>query len=307
MKGRHLDLYMWSCNRSAHVRAPPGEGHRLAPGLEAQRPAGQGGQPARAAPLEFPHDFSDWPMFGPPSPADNSYSTRPVGPAPRPPPRPVRQDCPGDRSTRMEPRAPQEARTHARLDPETLPATRPAVPSLWCGCRSRRGQRRRPRSMARRRSRRARSARTTTSKFSGTLWNPTLFGQISSEQFGQVGHDDRLPDRSRLRAARFKDMRIVLRPSRKAKFRVQYTPIQLHGRDALHARHHLQQHQVPAQRPHRFAVQLEGLAPGLRVRLLLPVAWLRRIPARGSRHRVQCAAQDEQPDLLAADQRVQRR
>lgn len=62
-------------------------------------------------------------------------------------------------------------------------------------------------------------------EFSGSLWNPTLFGQISSEQFGQVGTTiDFLTDLDYVKA-RFRDMRIVLRPTRKAKFRIQYTPI----------------------------------------------------------------------------------
>jgi hypothetical protein len=62
-------------------------------------------------------------------------------------------------------------------------------------------------------------------EFSGTLWNPNPFGVISSEQFGQVGSQiDFLTDLGYVRT-RFKDMRIVLRPSRKSKFRIQYTPM----------------------------------------------------------------------------------
>lgn len=63
-------------------------------------------------------------------------------------------------------------------------------------------------------------------EFTGTLWNPDLFGQISSEQFGLIGSRiDFLGDLGYAKT-RFKDMRIVLRPSRKSKFRIQYTPIQ---------------------------------------------------------------------------------
>lgn len=63
-------------------------------------------------------------------------------------------------------------------------------------------------------------------EFSGTLWNPDLFGVISSEQFQLVGTQiDFLTDLGYVKT-RFKDMRIVLRPSKKSKFRIQYTPIE---------------------------------------------------------------------------------
>ena len=61
---------------------------------------------------------------------------------------------------------------------------------------------------------------------SGTLWNPDLYGQISSEQFGLLGTKIDLVDDLGYAKTRFKDFRLVLRPSKKAKFRVQYTPIQ---------------------------------------------------------------------------------
>ncbi len=62
-------------------------------------------------------------------------------------------------------------------------------------------------------------------EFSGTLWNPDLFGNISSEQFGQVGTTIDFIDDLGYTKAQFKDMRIVLRPTKKAKFRIQYTPV----------------------------------------------------------------------------------
>lgn len=62
-------------------------------------------------------------------------------------------------------------------------------------------------------------------EFSGTLWNTDLAGLVSSEQFGQVGTQiDFLTDLGYVKT-RFSDMRIVLRPSRKSKFRIQYTPL----------------------------------------------------------------------------------
>lgn len=59
----------------------------------------------------------------------------------------------------------------------------------------------------------------------GTLWNPDLSGVISSEQFGLVGSQiDLLKDLGYTKT-RFSDLRIVLRPSKKSKFKIQYTPI----------------------------------------------------------------------------------
>lgn len=59
----------------------------------------------------------------------------------------------------------------------------------------------------------------------GALWNPQLDGQISSEQFGLVGTTIDFTNDLAYTATRFRDLRIVLRPTKKSKFRVQYTPI----------------------------------------------------------------------------------
>lgn len=61
---------------------------------------------------------------------------------------------------------------------------------------------------------------------SGTLWNPNLVGLISSEQFGIIGDNIDFENDLGFTQTRFKDLRVVLRPSRKTKFRVQYTPVQ---------------------------------------------------------------------------------
>jgi len=61
---------------------------------------------------------------------------------------------------------------------------------------------------------------------SGNFWSPSLAGQITSEQFGLIGSQiDFLTDLDYAKT-RFKDLRIVLRPSQKSKFRIQYTPIE---------------------------------------------------------------------------------
>lgn len=60
----------------------------------------------------------------------------------------------------------------------------------------------------------------------GTLWNPDLAGVISSEQFKITGSQINLLTDLGYTKTRFKDVRIVLRPSKKSKFNIQYTPIQ---------------------------------------------------------------------------------
>jgi hypothetical protein len=60
---------------------------------------------------------------------------------------------------------------------------------------------------------------------SGTFWNPTPTGLIASEQFGIVGSNIDFAKDLSFTNTRFKDFRIVLRPSKKQKFRVQYTPV----------------------------------------------------------------------------------
>lgn len=62
-------------------------------------------------------------------------------------------------------------------------------------------------------------------ELSGTLWTPSLFGVISSEQFGIIGDEIDFENDLGYKRTRFKDMRIVLRPSTKHRFRIQYTPM----------------------------------------------------------------------------------
>lgn len=59
----------------------------------------------------------------------------------------------------------------------------------------------------------------------GSLWDPDLFGQISSEQFGLMGTTIDFSKDLGYEGARFRDFRLVLRATKKAKFRLQYTPI----------------------------------------------------------------------------------
>lgn len=59
----------------------------------------------------------------------------------------------------------------------------------------------------------------------GNLWNPDLSGLISSEQFGRAGTEIDFASDLGYTTTRFRDLRIVLRPTKKAKFRINYTPI----------------------------------------------------------------------------------
>ena len=56
---------------------------------------------------------------------------------------------------------------------------------------------------------------------------------MSSEQFRQLGSDINVVTDLGYKPTRFKDMRIVLRPSKKSRFRVQYTPIRHEAVTAL--------------------------------------------------------------------------
>lgn len=68
---------------------------------------------------------------------------------------------------------------------------------------------------------------------SGTLWNPDLSGIISSQRLGVLGSNVDFVDDLGFEQTRFKDVRIVLRPSRKSRFRIQYTPIQYQAETSL--------------------------------------------------------------------------
>lgn len=62
-------------------------------------------------------------------------------------------------------------------------------------------------------------------ELSGGVWGPSVFGTISSEQFGIAGTDISFVDDLGFKKTQFPDVRLVLRPGKKHKFRVQYTPV----------------------------------------------------------------------------------
>ena len=70
-------------------------------------------------------------------------------------------------------------------------------------------------------------------EFSGTIWNPSLTGIISSQRLGIIGSTVDFVDDLGFEPTSFKDMRIVLRPSKKSRFRIQYTPIEYQAETTL--------------------------------------------------------------------------
>jgi hypothetical protein len=70
-------------------------------------------------------------------------------------------------------------------------------------------------------------------EFSGTLWNPTPEGTIASAQFGLPGTDLNFVTDLGFEQTRFGDMRVVLRPGRKHRLRIQYTPVAYTGESIL--------------------------------------------------------------------------
>lgn len=67
----------------------------------------------------------------------------------------------------------------------------------------------------------------------GTLWNPDPAGQIASTQFQIAGSTIDLVNDLAYTRTRFKDVRVVLRPTKRAKFLFQYTPIDYTAQTSL--------------------------------------------------------------------------
>lgn len=62
-------------------------------------------------------------------------------------------------------------------------------------------------------------------ELSGGFWRPSVSGIFSSEQFGITGTDIDFVNDLGFKTTRFGDVRLVLRPSKKSRFRFQYTPV----------------------------------------------------------------------------------
>jgi hypothetical protein len=70
-------------------------------------------------------------------------------------------------------------------------------------------------------------------EFSYTWWQPSLGGNVTSDQLGLIGSRVDLTSDLSLEHAQFSDLRFVLRPARKHRIRVQYTPIKFTGSGVL--------------------------------------------------------------------------
>ena len=62
-------------------------------------------------------------------------------------------------------------------------------------------------------------------ELNGTMWNPSLFGVVSSSQFGIIGNDIDFVKDLGFEQTRFRELGVVLRPGKKHRFRMQYTPM----------------------------------------------------------------------------------
>jgi len=70
-------------------------------------------------------------------------------------------------------------------------------------------------------------------EFAGSIWNPGLTGIISSQRLGIIGSNVDFVEDLGFEQTSFKDIRIVLRPSKKSRFRIQYTPIEYQAETTL--------------------------------------------------------------------------
>jgi hypothetical protein len=70
-------------------------------------------------------------------------------------------------------------------------------------------------------------------EIAANFWNPTVFGKISSTQFDIIGSDVDVVRDLGYQQTRFRDLRIVLRPSKKSRFKIQYTPIRYESQTTL--------------------------------------------------------------------------
>jgi hypothetical protein len=66
-------------------------------------------------------------------------------------------------------------------------------------------------------------------EFSYTWWQPGLNGNVTSDRLDVIGSKVDLTGDLALSSAQFNDLRFVLRPAKKHRFRVQYTPIRFTG------------------------------------------------------------------------------
>jgi hypothetical protein len=70
-------------------------------------------------------------------------------------------------------------------------------------------------------------------ELAGTIWNPTPEIVISSESLGILGDNIDFVNTLGLPKSKFKQLKLVLRPGTKHKFRLEYTPIKYNGQNTI--------------------------------------------------------------------------
>src|SRR5215210_3899119 len=70
-------------------------------------------------------------------------------------------------------------------------------------------------------------------ELAGTIWNPTPEINISSESLGIPGDNVDFVNTLALPKSKFKQLKLVLRPGTKHKFRIEYTPIKYNGQNSV--------------------------------------------------------------------------
>jgi hypothetical protein len=70
-------------------------------------------------------------------------------------------------------------------------------------------------------------------ELAGTIWNPTPEIVISSESLGILGDNVDFVNTLGLPKSKFKQLKLVLRPGTKHKFRIEYTPIKYNGQNTV--------------------------------------------------------------------------
>lgn len=70
-------------------------------------------------------------------------------------------------------------------------------------------------------------------EFSATWWHPELDGNVTSDRLGLIGSRVDLASDLALDSSRFVDFRFVVRPAKKHRIKIQYTPIQFTGSSTL--------------------------------------------------------------------------
>jgi hypothetical protein len=91
-----------------------------------------------------------------------------------------------------------------------------------------------------------------------TWWTPSVYGVVQSDAIDAIGSSISFTDDLGYESSRFTDLRFVIRPAKKHRIRIQYTP----GRDAQ-PRRHVPGRGVSRERADRVDVRLARVAHGL--------------------------------------------